>query len=166
MNVPGWSSFSITNAVFYLKACPIGVLSLTTKWKVLPRSGQWLRFEPSGLKFFFRGKIRSLIMMSLLDIVMVRRHLLKVGVVVVVVHLLLQKCFFSSCAKIQLSSKLVHLYFWRRFFYFDKDHHHMFSFGFLENNNMTCFCANSDDMIPKIAASTWNLNRLLFTYYL
>ena len=42
----------------------------------------------------------------------------------------------------------------------------MFSFGFLENNNMTCFCANSDDMIPKIAASTWNLNRLLFTYYL
>ena len=111
MNVPGWSSFSITNAVFYLKACPIGVLSLTTKWKVLPRSGQWLRFEPSGLKFFFRGKIRSLIMMSLLDIVMVRRHLLKVGVVVVVVHLLLQKCFLSSCAKIQLSSKLVHLYF-------------------------------------------------------
>ena len=110
MNVPGWSSFSITNAVFYLKACPIGVLSLTTKWKVLPRSGQWLRFEPSGLKFFFRGKIRSLIMMSLLDIVMVRRHLLKVGVVVVVVHLLLQKCFFSSCAKIQLSSKLVRLY--------------------------------------------------------
>ena len=109
MNVPGWSSFSITNAVFYLKACPIGVLSLTTKWKVLPRSGQWLRFEPSGLKFFFRGKIRSLIMMSLLDIVMVRRHLLKVGVVVVVVHLL-QKCFFSSCAKIQLSSKLVRLY--------------------------------------------------------
>ena len=165
MNVPGWSSFSITNAVFYLKACPIGVLSLTTKWKVLPRSGQWLRFEPSGLKFFFRGKIRSLIMMSLLDIVMVRRHLLKVGVVVVVVHML-QKCFFLKLCKNSTLLKTSTPLLKRRFFYFDKDHHHMFSFGFLENNNMTCFCANSDDMIPKIAASTWNLNRLLFTYYL
>ena len=57
MKLFGWS-FSITNAVFYLKACPD---SLTTKW-MLPRA--------AGLKIF-RAKTRSLIMMSLPDIVIV-----------------------------------------------------------------------------------------------